>query len=314
MMNRLNLGRTRSMDRKTFLLGLVAAAAAAGLVACSETAQSPVAPSATVDATSALNADGSSVKATAPSGLAPNGATVDSLKPGLSFGPSQGRFAAVSGFSYEVELSTESGTVVFSRNIGQSTTLTLESDLEYETNYRWRARPMLGGEAGPWSAYAAFRTMDKPKGGIGNGPRTPNPPRGTRLPAPDYGLEVVLQTAAQYPAELRRACKDDHRFLFHLVENLRQRDSRWGLNWKRGDRNQGMSSDVVAYNPSEDPDEGNGAVYLFDVLRAECEANEPGWSNITAGTWAAAGNSLCGHDTYCTMWTLEPYLAAGHKP
>jgi hypothetical protein len=117
-----------------------------------------------------------------------------------------------------------------------------------------------------------------------------------------------------YPQELRRACKDDHRFLFHLVEELRKIDSRWGLNWKRGDRNQGMSSDVVAFNPSDEPDEGNGAVYLFDVLRAECEENQPGFSNITAGTWAATGNPLCGHDTYCTKWTLEPYIAAGHKP
>jgi hypothetical protein len=172
----------------------------------------------------------------------------------------------------------------------------------------------MGPNVGPWSEFAVFRTLDKPKGGIGNGPRTPNPPPGQRLGVPDYGLEVVLQTAAQYPGELRRACKDDHRFLFHLVENLRKRDSRWGLNWKRGDKNQGMSSDVVAYNPSDEEDEGNGAVYLFDVLRAECEENTPGFSDITAGTWAATGNPLCGHDTYCTKWTLEPYLAAGHLP
>jgi hypothetical protein len=301
------------MHRKTFLLGLVAAAAVTGLVACSETAQSPVSPTAIADTTSALNADGSSLKATAPAGLAPSDATVDSLKPGLSFSPAQGRFASMN-FSYEVELSTESGTVVLSRNIGPATSLELENDLEYETNYRWRTRAMLAAEAGPWSAYATFRTKDKPKGGIGNGPRTPNPPPGQRLGVPDYGLDVVLETAAMYPRELRSACKDDHRFLFYLVENLRKRDSRWGLNWKRGDRNQGMSSDVVTYNPSDEPDEGNGAVYLFDVLGAECEENRPGFSNITAGTWAATGNPLCGHDTYCTKWTLEPYLAAGHKP
>ena len=301
------------MQRKTYSFGLLAAAAAAGLVACSETAQSPVSPSAVTGSSIGLNADGSSVKATAPAGLAPNGATVDSLKPALSFNPSQGKFAA-SSFTYEVELSTESGTVVMSQGIGQATSLSIATDLEYETNYRWRARAMVGNQAGPWSDYAAFRTMDKPKGGIGNGPRSPNPPPGQRLPAPTYGLDVVLATAAQYPNELRRACKDDHRFLFALVENLRKIDSRWGLNWKRGDPNQGMSSDVVTWNPSDEPDEGNGAVYLFDVLGAECEENRPGFSNITAGTWAAAGNSLCGPDTYCTKWTLQPYLAAGHKP
>jgi hypothetical protein len=313
MMNRLNLGRNRSMYRKNMFLGLLAATAAAALVACSQTAQSPVAPSAVADTSSALNADGSSLKATAPSGLAPNGATVDSLKPALSFAGSQGRFAAAA-FTYEVELSTQGGEVVFNRALGGSTSLDLDIDLQYETDYRWRARAMMGSDAGPWSEYATFRTLDKPKGGLGNGPRTPNPPRGQRLPVPDYGLDVVLETAAMYPQELRRACKDDHRWLFHLVENLRKRDSRWGLNWKRGDQNQGMSSDVVSYNPSEDEDEGNGAVYIFDVLRAECEENTPGFSNITAATWAAAGNPLCGHDTYCVKWTLQPYLAAGHKP
>lgn len=301
------------MHRKNMVLGLLAAAAVAGLAACSQTAETPLSPSAVGGSTSGLNADGSSLKATAPVGLAPNGATVDSLKPGLSFGASQGRFAAA-GFSYEVELSTAAGEVVFTRALGAATSFTIENDLQYETDYRWRARATMGTDNGPWSAFATFRTMDRPKGGLGNGPRTPNPPPGQRLGVPDYGLDVVLQTAAEYPNELRRACKDDHRWLFHLVENLRKRDSRWGLNWKRGDKNQGMSSDVVAYNPSDEEDEGNGAVFIFDVLGAECEENRPGFSNITAGTWAAAGNPLCGHDTYCTKWTLEPYIAAGHKP
>jgi hypothetical protein len=301
------------MRRKTLSLGLFAASAAAVLVACSGTPQLPVSPSAVSGGSSALNADGSSVKATAPAGLSPAGTTVDSLKPTLSFDGSQGRFAA-SSFTYEVQLATESGTTLFVRNIGSATSVTLESDLEYETNYQFRARPMLGNEVGPWSSWATFRTLDAPRRGVGRGPRTPDPEPGTRLPVPDYGLDVVLSTASMYPNELRNACKDDHRFLFHLVEELRKIDSRWGLNWKRGDPNQGMSTDVVAYNPSDQPDEGNPRVYLFDVLRAECELNQPGWSDITAGTWGSRGNSLCGAGTYCTMWTLEPYLKAGHTP
>jgi hypothetical protein len=148
----------------------------------------------------------------------------------------------------------------------------------------------------------------------GAGPRTPDPAPGQLLPVPDYAEAVVFDMARRYPGQLSRACKNNHEFLYLLLRELRQRDTRWGLNWKRGDRNQGMSSDILAFNPTNGPDEGNGQVYIFDVIGAECERNYPTFINQTSVTWSARGNPACGAGTYCTMWTLQPYLAAGGVP
>lgn len=144
----------------------------------------------------------------------------------------------------------------------------------------------------------------------GAGARTPDPPPGVDLPIPDYGFAVVQDMARRYPAELSRACKNNHEFLFLLLHELRKIDTRWGLNWKRGNPGD-MSSDILAYNQTNLPDEGNGRVYIFDVIGAECERNYPSFGDATPVTWAARGNPACGAGTYCTMWTLEPYLRAG---
>ena len=132
----------------------------------------------------------------------------------------------------------------------------------------------------------------------GSGPRTPDPPPGEMLPIPPYGASVVQSVAAAYPGDLANSCATNT-WLFRVVQALRQRDSRWGLNWKRmvvGD----MSQDVVTYNFSAEPDEGTTNVYAFDVIVGHCGHN-PGWNwlNITDPNGAGA------------KWTLQPYLAAG---
>ena len=142
------------------------------------------------------------------------------------------------------------------------------------------------------------------------GNRAPNPPPGQLLPVPAYGEAVVMAMAKKYPAQLARACKNNHEFLFLLLNEFRQYDTRWGLNWKRGNTGS-MSTDILAYNPTDQPDEGNGKVYIFDVIGAECEGNFPTFGNATPVTWAAAGNPICGAGTFCTKWTLQPYLQAG---
>lgn len=142
------------------------------------------------------------------------------------------------------------------------------------------------------------------------GKRTPDPAPGQLLPVPSYGEAVVMDMAKRYPAQLARACKNNHEFLFLLLNEFRQYDTRWGLNWKRGNVGS-MSTDILAYNPTDQPDEGNGKVYIFDVIGAECEGNFPTFGNATAVTWAAAGNPICGSGTFCTKWTLQPYLQAG---
>jgi hypothetical protein len=97
--------------------------------------------------------------------LSPSGgATLDTLKPTLTFTNAVGRFTAI-GLAYEVEVQASNGSVVYSRVIGQganSSSHTLDSDLEYETNYQWRSRGRLGNDTGPWSALATFRTPNRP--------------------------------------------------------------------------------------------------------------------------------------------------------
>ena len=119
-----------------------------------------------------------------------------------------------------------------------------------------------------------------------------------------------MDVARRYPGQLSRACKTNHEWLFILLNELRKHDSRWGLNWKRGNVGD-MSSDIVSYNPTSGPDEGNGQVYIFDVIGAECERNAPTFIDQTQGTWASRGNSACASGTYCVKWTLQPYLVAG---
>jgi len=142
----------------------------------------------------------------------------------------------------------------------------------------------------------------------GGGPRTPDPPPGQLLPAPGYGPAVVDDVARRFPGDLANAC-GSRTWLFRVIHELRRRDSRWGANLKRG--HQGLSTDIVAYNPTNLPDQGNGQVYIFDIISAICEGNFPTWQDVTAHTWAARGDPLCAPGTYCVKWTLEEYLAAG---
>lgn len=154
----------------------------------------------------------------------------------------------------------------------------------------------------------AFTLGSSAPPGPGGGTRTPNPPPGQLLPAPTYGQSVVDVVSRQYAGDLANAC-NSRAYLFRLLNALRQRDTRWGLNWKRGHAGS-LSTDVITYNPTDRPDEGESRVYLFDVVGAICEGNYPTFHDVTAVTWASRGNPICGSE-WCARWTIQPYLAAG---
>ena len=145
----------------------------------------------------------------------------------------------------------------------------------------------------------------------GSGPRTPDPPPGQLLPVPSYGEAVMYETAARFPGDLANA-GGSRMWLYRLVHELRKRDSRWGLNYKRGQYGD-LSRDIVAYNPTNRPDNLESQIYLFDVVYQIDFANGPFWGDATHDTWSARGNPLCGTE-WCAMWTLEPYIAAGFTP
>ena len=131
--------------------------------------------------------------------------------------------------------------------------------------------------------------------------RTPNPPAGQQLPLPNR-LSVVEEVARQFPADLRNSCTTsggNNAWLFRLVQRLRQGDTRWGLNWKRG-RIGDMSQDIVTYNWGSEADEGTRQMYVLDVIVGHCGSNPgPFWLNQTGVGGADA------------IWTLQPYTAAG---
>ena len=163
------------------------------------------------------------------------------------------------------------------------------TDLERDTAYRWRVRARRGNAVGPWSATWRFITLLEK--------RTPDPPAGTRLPLPNMA-HIVLQVAQQYPAPRSRTharnttAAAGWEFMDRVIDALRLEDTRWGYNWKRGVVGD-PSLDVIVYNYSAGPDEGNPNVYGVDILLGHCGPSpSPAWINITgAGGSGAAWTS-----------------------
>jgi len=128
-----------------------------------------------------------------------------------------------------------------------------------------------------------------------------DPPPGQALPTPDYARGIILSMGDQYRAELNRSCGDT-RWLFRVLAELRKRDKRWGLNWKRGNIGD-MSQDILTYNWSSDPDEGTVNTRVYDVIGGHCGPN-PG-PNFDEKTILGSTGA---------KWTLIPYIEAGYIP
>jgi hypothetical protein len=138
------------------------------------------------------------------------------------------------------------------------------------------------------------------------------------LPVPGYAAAVVASMAAQYPGEAAAArpseCRGgNNNFLFRVLAALRQRDTRWGLSYKRGNFPT-LSEDIIAYNATARPDDGESHVILFDIVAGSCFAGigvlNGSIPQTYNGTWNQRGQPYCG-TTYCARWTLAPYIAAG---
>jgi hypothetical protein len=138
------------------------------------------------------------------------------------------------------------------------------------------------------------------------GPRAPDPAPGQRLPFPGWGAGVVSQLAAERPDLLRASCAEhggNNRFMFEAVRRLRQRDNRFGLNWKRGNYGD-LSQDIVNYNFSAESDEGTRNVYIIDIIAGHCGSRPgPNWADQTEATRRANTRGI---------WTLVPYINAGY--
>ena len=160
------------------------------------------------------------------------------------------------------------------------------------------------------SPYVPFEITNS----AGSGPRTPDPPPGTIIQRAtlSYLRSVVEQAAGRYRGELLNSC-GDNTFMYRVLRELRAIDTRWGLNYKRGWTGD-LSHDIVSYNPTDRPDNGESMIYLFDIIAGHCGNNPgPNWDDVTDETWAGRGHSACGSE-WCAQWTIEPYLRAGFPP
>jgi hypothetical protein len=118
----------------------------------------------------------------------------------------------------------------------------------------------------------------------------------------------VQSIANVYRGDLVNSCREfggHNLWLFKLVRELRRIDTRWGLNWKRGNVGD-MSQDVVAFNWGTNPDESTVDAYIWDVIGGHCGPNPgPNWGDVTDIT-LSSGTTM--------RWTLRPYQAAGFQP
>ena len=194
------------MERRSLLaisVGVLALAAA-----CAQNPESPVSPSAATGS-AAANADGSTLKVSAPEPVSPGeGERTETVRPTIVFRNSAGRFTSVA-LSYRVQVFDASGNVIAELGVAQDasgqTSLTADTDLAYDTEYRWRVRAEYQGQAGPWSAL-----------------RTPRRPCARAPPLPG-GAGAVRDFQLHLPA-VRFAARADH--VPYLAQPVHQRRRR----------------------------------------------------------------------------------------
>jgi hypothetical protein len=267
-----------------------AAALVAGFVAvamaCSTTPSSPVSPS--VVAGGNTNADGPvTLKLNTPTLVSPSNGTIFDSGQNITveWRPAGATYIQFDA-AWELEVTKSDGTLVYTNITGASSsniTHRIPATLA-AGDYDWRVRGAQGDGRGPYAAPFQFTVRPPLVPPTPTARRTPNPPAGVRLPAPDR-FGVVVGIANQYPHYLFNSCQDHGgtwQFMDTLADTLRQEDTRWGYAWKRGIVGDPLL-DLVAYNWSSDPDEGTRNIYTIDVLLGHCGSSPtPTWINTQA--------------------------------
>jgi hypothetical protein len=275
----------------TFWKTGTALAAAVTLAACSGTPQTPTSPSAAIGGTATAAADGSTLKATAPSLIDPiGGARVGSLRPTLSWTDSTGTYATIAP-SYDVEVYGGS-TLLYTASVN-GTSHQVGADANFDQIYSWRVRARQDDAVGPWSASATFQAPQA-GAGVNTGFRAPDPEPGTRLPLPnEFGL--VQDEARRNANDWANSCQERQGergwvWLDKLIDRLRTRDLRWGYNGKRGNLND-LSLDIIDYHYGAGESFGSTQVYIIDVLLSHC-GNSPTATWIDQTGVTAASNTI----------------------
>jgi hypothetical protein len=287
---------------------------AAVAMACEGEMRSPVGPGALKESSSALNADGSNLKVSAPIPLVPLfEATNQSLTPAMAAIGSIGRnVAGNAGLSYRFQVSESDSfeTVVASGSGAVDASgivrFTVAPALTAAKRYVWRVRAELGDAFGPWSNLGAFTTAGgggtspSPGPSPNAGPRPADPPPGQRLPLPD--MQGVLARFSNASDSCPRGLKYvNNPWQDRVIDAFRQIDSRWGYNGKPTKSasvdNNGVpvtaAGDEAAYHYGGGASQGSFDVHLVDMLIGHCGASPSlTWRVFTGeepGFWTGVG-------------------------
>jgi hypothetical protein len=282
-------------------------------MACSQPANSPVSPSAVGESSSALNADGSNLKVSAPIAVSPLFESTNiSTTPLLSAIGSQGRNVNNASLSYRFQVadSDSFGNIVATGtgaiDASNVARYTVDPALRAGTRYVWRVRAELQDATGPWSNMGAFTTAGQggvvvptPGPGTSTGPRPADPPPGQRLPLPD--MQGVLARFSDASDSCPRGLKYvNNPWQDRVIDAFRQIDSRWGYNGKptkTAADNNGVpvtaAGDEAAYHYGAGASHGSFDVHLVDMLVAHCGSNPSlTWRVFTGeepGFWTGVG-------------------------
>jgi len=138
-----------------------------GLIGLGCSVQTPLAPKPTGGNAAGTAADGTTLKAGAPTLVSPiNNQEVATQKPTLTVNAATGQFANQT-FQYEFELLTDTGALVTRATVA-STSFTVPNDLGANNTFTWRARAVLGGSFGPYSGLGRFLSPRITTPGVGS--------------------------------------------------------------------------------------------------------------------------------------------------
>ena len=281
-------------------------------VACEGGMNSPSSPSAVAGGASALNADGSNLKASSPLAISPLFEQTNiSITPTLAARSGAGRYETAS-MAQRFQVSSDDFANIIATGIGVTdasgiTRFTVDPALTASRRYVWRVRAEVGDAFGPWSNVMAFTTAGAggggtttpgPTGPSGSGPRPADPPAGSRLPLPD--MQGVLARFSNASDSCPRGIKYvNNPWQDRVIDAFRQIDTRWGYNGKPGRSaadNGGVpvvaAGDEAAYHYGAGPDQGSPDVHLVDMLIGHCGTPSLTWRVFTGeepGFWTGAG-------------------------
>ena len=194
---------------------------------------------------SALNADGSNLKASAPLAIFPLFESTNvSVTPTLAARAGAGRYETGASLAHRFQVSdTDAFANILATGIGATdasgvTRYTIDPALTANKRVLWRVRAELSDAVGPWSNVMAFTTAGgsrRPTAPSGpttvRGPVPPIRPPGVRLPLPD--MQGVLARFGNASDSCPRGLKYvNNPWQDRVIDAFRQVDTRWGYNGK----------------------------------------------------------------------------------